>query len=71
MHFFFNIMEHQWSIKKLCFEFDTEPYYQGLDDKVKVSIEGAVMCNALICFYVTIGERLMLALTEICLCCWH
>ncbi|KAH6756637.1 DNA photolyase family protein [Perilla frutescens var. hirtella] len=25
----------EWSIKKLCFEFDTEPYYQALDDKVK------------------------------------
>ncbi|XP_057772927.1 (6-4)DNA photolyase [Salvia miltiorrhiza] len=26
---------NEWSIKKLCFEFDTEPYYQALDDKVK------------------------------------
>ncbi|KAL6584757.1 (6-4)DNA photolyase [Orobanche minor] len=25
----------EWSIKKLCFEFDTDPYYQALDDKVK------------------------------------
>ncbi|XP_051135746.1 (6-4)DNA photolyase isoform X2 [Andrographis paniculata] len=25
----------EWSIKKLCFEFDTEPYYQALDDRVK------------------------------------
>ncbi|PIN12066.1 Deoxyribodipyrimidine photolyase/cryptochrome [Handroanthus impetiginosus] len=25
----------EWSIKKLCFEFDTEPYYRALDDKVK------------------------------------
>lgn len=25
----------EWSIKKLCFEFDSEPYYQALDDKVR------------------------------------
>ncbi|KAL1565070.1 (6-4)DNA photolyase [Salvia divinorum] len=25
----------EWSIKKLCFEFDTEPYYQSLDDKIR------------------------------------
>ncbi|KAL0319172.1 UNVERIFIED_CONTAM: (6-4)DNA photolyase [Sesamum angustifolium] len=25
----------EWNIKKLCFEFDTEPYYQALDNKVK------------------------------------
>ncbi|KAK6148945.1 hypothetical protein DH2020_016470 [Rehmannia glutinosa] len=25
----------EWSIKKLCFEFDTDPYYQALDDKMK------------------------------------
>ncbi|KAL3511853.1 hypothetical protein ACH5RR_024570 [Cinchona calisaya] len=25
----------EWNISKLCFEFDTEPYYQALDDKVK------------------------------------
>ncbi|KAL2243437.1 UNVERIFIED_CONTAM: (6-4)DNA photolyase [Sesamum indicum] len=25
----------EWSIKKLCFEFDTEPYYQALDNKVR------------------------------------
>ncbi|GFZ11829.1 DNA photolyase family protein [Actinidia rufa] len=25
----------EWNIKKLCFEYDTEPYYQGLDIKVK------------------------------------
>nr|GMD94334.1 (6-4)DNA photolyase isoform X1 [Ipomoea batatas] len=25
----------EWSISKLCFEYDTEPYYQALDDKVK------------------------------------
>ncbi|CAM8954250.1 unnamed protein product [Rhodiola kirilowii] len=25
----------EWDIKKLCFEFDTDPYYQALDDKVK------------------------------------
>lgn len=27
----------QWDVKKLCFEFDTDPYYQALDVKVKVS----------------------------------
>ncbi|XP_073146085.1 (6-4)DNA photolyase [Henckelia pumila] len=26
---------HEWRISKLCFEFDTEPYYQALDSKVK------------------------------------
>ncbi|KZV26106.1 (6-4)DNA photolyase [Dorcoceras hygrometricum] len=26
---------HEWRISKLCFEFDTEPYYQVLDNKVK------------------------------------
>ncbi|XP_057473173.1 (6-4)DNA photolyase isoform X1 [Actinidia eriantha] len=25
----------EWNIKKICFEYDTEPYYQGLDIKVK------------------------------------
>ncbi|XP_019156292.1 PREDICTED: (6-4)DNA photolyase isoform X2 [Ipomoea nil] len=25
----------EWSISKLCFEYDTEPYYQALDAKVK------------------------------------
>ncbi|XP_031265156.1 (6-4)DNA photolyase [Pistacia vera] len=25
----------EWDIKKLCFEYDTEPYYQALDKKVK------------------------------------
>lgn len=25
----------EWNIKKLCFEYDTEPYYQALDIKVK------------------------------------
>ncbi|XP_057454211.1 (6-4)DNA photolyase isoform X3 [Lotus japonicus] len=25
----------QWNVKKLCFEYDTEPYYQALDIKVK------------------------------------
>lgn len=25
----------EWSITKLCFEYDTDPYYQGLDAKVK------------------------------------
>ncbi|KAL3824315.1 hypothetical protein ACJIZ3_020344 [Penstemon smallii] len=25
----------EWRINKLCFEFDTEPYYQALDSKVK------------------------------------
>ncbi|KAG8379869.1 hypothetical protein BUALT_Bualt07G0134200 [Buddleja alternifolia] len=25
----------EWSIKKLCFEFDTDPYYQALGDRVK------------------------------------
>ncbi|KAL0415317.1 UNVERIFIED_CONTAM: (6-4)DNA photolyase [Sesamum latifolium] len=25
----------EWNIKNLCFEFDTEPYYQALDNKVK------------------------------------
>ncbi|XP_065865402.1 (6-4)DNA photolyase isoform X2 [Euphorbia lathyris] len=25
----------QWDVKKLCFEYDTEPYYQALDVKVK------------------------------------
>uniref|UniRef100_A0A2N9HIV0 Photolyase/cryptochrome alpha/beta domain-containing protein n=1 Tax=Fagus sylvatica TaxID=28930 RepID=A0A2N9HIV0_FAGSY len=26
---------NQWGIKKICFEYDTEPYYQALDIKVK------------------------------------
>ncbi|XP_075510740.1 (6-4)DNA photolyase [Primulina tabacum] len=26
---------NEWRIRKLCFEFDTEPYYQALDKKVK------------------------------------
>jgi len=26
----------QWNIGKLCFEYDTDPYYQALDIKVKV-----------------------------------
>ncbi|XP_073292053.1 (6-4)DNA photolyase [Primulina huaijiensis] len=26
---------NEWRISKLCFEFDTEPYYQALDKKVK------------------------------------
>ncbi|XP_076946014.1 (6-4)DNA photolyase-like [Bidens hawaiensis] len=25
----------EWNIKRLCFEFDTDPYYQALDTKVK------------------------------------
>ncbi|KAF5175561.1 (6-4)DNA photolyase [Thalictrum thalictroides] len=25
----------QWDVKKLCFEFDTEPYYQSLDKRIK------------------------------------
>ncbi|KAL5708649.1 (6-4)DNA photolyase [Ranunculus cassubicifolius] len=25
----------EWNVKKLCFEFDTEPYYQCLDNKIK------------------------------------
>ena len=28
----------QWDIKKLCFEYDTEPYYQALDAKLKVKV---------------------------------
>ncbi|EPS64244.1 hypothetical protein M569_10537, partial [Genlisea aurea] len=24
-----------WNVRKLCFEFDSEPYYQAIDDKVK------------------------------------
>ncbi|KAL7099768.1 hypothetical protein ACP275_09G106100 [Erythranthe tilingii] len=31
----------EWSIKKLCFEFDTDPYYRSLDDKVKIYAAGA------------------------------
>lgn len=31
------LCELQWRINKLCFEYDTEPYYQALDDKVKVN----------------------------------
>ncbi|KAL3631824.1 (6-4)DNA photolyase [Castilleja foliolosa] len=31
----------EWSIKKLCFEFDTDPYYQALDDNVKKYASGA------------------------------
>ncbi|GFP96357.1 (6-4)dna photolyase [Phtheirospermum japonicum] len=31
----------EWSIKKLCFEFDTDPYYQALDDKVKKYADAA------------------------------
>lgn len=26
----------QWKVKRLCFEYDTDPYYQALDVKVKV-----------------------------------
>ena len=26
----------QWDVKKLCFEYDTEPYYQALDIKVNL-----------------------------------
>lgn len=26
----------QWDVNKLCFEYDTDPYYQALDMKVKV-----------------------------------
>lgn len=25
----------QWKVKRLCFEYDTDPYYQALDVKVK------------------------------------
>ncbi|XWS11845.1 hypothetical protein CRYUN_Cryun37aG0036000 [Craigia yunnanensis] len=25
----------EWDVKKLCFEYDTDPYYQALDNKVK------------------------------------
>ncbi|KHG04636.1 (6-4)DNA photolyase -like protein [Gossypium arboreum] len=25
----------EWDVRKLCFEYDTDPYYQALDDKVK------------------------------------
>uniref|UniRef100_A0A2P2JWZ5 DNA photolyase n=1 Tax=Rhizophora mucronata TaxID=61149 RepID=A0A2P2JWZ5_RHIMU len=25
----------EWEVKKLCFEYDTQPYYQALDNKVK------------------------------------
>lgn len=28
----------QWNVNKLCFEYDTEPYYQALDAKVKVML---------------------------------
>lgn len=49
-------MNHQWSIKKLCFEFDTDPYYQALDDKVKVSVQ--CIYAFLVCPLVTIvGEE--------------
>ncbi|KAH0734507.1 hypothetical protein KY285_010214 [Solanum tuberosum] len=30
----------EWSIGKLCFEYDTEPYYQALDEKVKGYVSG-------------------------------
>lgn len=36
----------QWDVKKLCFEYDTEPYYQALDGKVKV-------CNSTFFNFVT------------------
>lgn len=36
------VLSHQWNIKKLCFEFDTEPYYQALSGKVEVSIHGSL-----------------------------
>ncbi|KAB2077899.1 hypothetical protein ERO13_A06G119300v2 [Gossypium hirsutum] len=26
---------NEWDVRKLCFEYDTDPYYQALDDKVK------------------------------------
>lgn len=42
------ILKHQWSIKRLCFEFDTEPYYQSLDDKVRVSVFGIIMHSLLV-----------------------
>ncbi|BBG99041.1 DNA photolyase family protein, partial [Prunus dulcis] len=28
-------LKEKWDVKKLCFEYDTEPYYQALDVKVK------------------------------------
>lgn len=28
----------QWNVKKLCFEYDTDPYYQALDIRVQVSL---------------------------------
>ena len=28
----------EWGVKKLCFEYDTDPYYQALDIRVKVTI---------------------------------
>ncbi|KAK6125172.1 hypothetical protein DH2020_041086 [Rehmannia glutinosa] len=37
----------EWSIKKLCFEFDTDPYYQALDDKMKVSVHGSLDATVL------------------------
>ena len=33
----------QWNVKKLCFEYDTEPYYQALDIKVKVMFAWDIM----------------------------
>lgn len=33
----------QWEVEKLCFEYDTEPYYQALDFKVKVSINSSLL----------------------------
>jgi len=28
----------EWGVKKLCFEYDTDPHYQALDIRVKVTI---------------------------------
>lgn len=34
----FFVLFLQWNVKRLCFEYDTDPYYQALDDKVKVKL---------------------------------
>ncbi|TXG48555.1 hypothetical protein EZV62_016525 [Acer yangbiense] len=31
----------QWNVKKICFEYDTDPYYQALDMKVKNYVSSA------------------------------
>lgn len=45
----------QWNVKKLCFEYDTDPYYQALDIRVQVS--SFVQLFLFLCFNVFCGVR--------------